>query len=438
MESRQPPELPRWPNHVMFVNTTACNLKCFMCFTNGPLSEKKPEFMPMPLFDRIMDEVGPHIESISLTNWGEPFADPRLPEILEKIARFPNAALIFQTNGTLLDPKHLALLKGLPNPVHFLISVDALDPVAYASIRPPGDLRMLLRNVRNLRQNAKEIGFKIEFIELNATLLVRNIAFAPKLVEFAASVGANGVRLLHLGAFHPDLKNESLYRIPVYTNNVLEICRILAAERGLVLNCVQPFAVTEEEIRLAIPEISVCDMTDSMVQISADGDVYLCCCLAYIGKLMDGICVADLWGGEEHERLRQGLWNGNPVGACKTCRNLESLTPYIYDSTKVGVDIQPSERCMDSNPDFELIGAFKWLDDIPEKVLRKSVLSGLVEAFEIASLYSLPKKAPLPQRLEAFLVRWARRQRFIMDNPRIVRVLSLIWETARRAIRRAH
>ena len=83
-----------------------------MCYTNGPLVEKNNNnAMPMSLISNIIEEVGPHVDSISLTNWGEPFCDPHLPEILAAVARFPQVTLIFQTNGTLLDSRHLAPLK---------------------------------------------------------------------------------------------------------------------------------------------------------------------------------------------------------------------------------------------------------------------------------------------------------------------------------------
>ena len=52
----------------------------------------------------------------------------------------------------------------------------------------------------------QELGFWIEFIELHATLSIRNIAFVPRVVGFVSEVGAKGCRLIHMGAIYPDLQ----------------------------------------------------------------------------------------------------------------------------------------------------------------------------------------------------------------------------------------
>ena len=64
--------------------------------------------------------------------------------------------------------------------------------------------------------------------------MLRNIAFAPRLVGFAAEVGATNVRLWHMGVCDPGLEYESLFRVPVFANRILERCRTYAEELGLV------------------------------------------------------------------------------------------------------------------------------------------------------------------------------------------------------------
>ena len=406
-----------------------------MCYAHGPLLTPAEGYMPQPLFCRIVDEVAPHAEIISFTNFGEPWCDPRLPERFAPLASHPGVTLMFQTNGTLLDRDRLELLRNQPNPIRFTVSIDSLDPVVYASVRPPAHLATVLRNVRNLKKIGRELNFKVVHLELNAVLMARTIAAAPALIELAAEVGADAVRLAHLSVVHPSLASESLYRIPVYTNRVLERCRSLATARGVTLTCPPPFAVTEEEARRARPTTMSCDLIDDMVQISPSGEVWPCCGnLPVIGRLDDGVSLNQIWGGLKHQHLRRALAAGQPVGPCRTCRYLERLAPYLCDSTLVGVNIPPEERCLDPDPDFEQLFPFKWLDDLPLERLRTALKAHLIE---------MTRTAPFPdtrrlwhQHLAAAVRRYADRHGLLAASSRTGKVLRRGWRKVQHTVSR--
>lgn len=381
MTSHPAAPLRPWPHTVNIVQSTACNLKCVMCYAHGPgVAEPAAGVMPQAVFERIVREVGPHVQAISLTNWGEPFLDPLLPERLAVLRDYPEVELQFQTNGTLLDPRHLSALRRQPNPIRFAVSVDAVDPALYASIRTPGQFPVLARNLRTLRRRAAELEFRITAFDLSATLMLRNIGNAPKLVAFAAEVGATGVRLWHMSSSHPSLRDESLFRVPVYANRVLERCRTLAESLGLVPDFAQPFAVTPDEMQQARPQEASCDLIERMIQISPQGEVWPCCGnLPPIGQAGTGTPIAEIWGAAEHQRLRRALAEGKPAGRCRGCRYLERLTPFLFDPAKLGFDIRPEERCLDPEPDLEGLGSLRWLDDMPERTLRAAVRLNLKE-----------------------------------------------------------
>jgi MoaA/NifB/PqqE/SkfB family radical SAM enzyme len=433
--SFQPVALRRWPRVVNLVHSSACNLRCTMCYAHGPLVTPATGEMPQPLFRRIVDEVAPHAEIISFTNFGEPWCDPRISERLAVLARHPGVALMFQTNGTLLDRDHLELLRDQPNPLRFTVSIDSLDPVVYASIRPPAELATVLRNVRNLKKIGRELNFEVAHLELNAVLMARTIALAPALIELAAAVGADAVRLAHVSAVHPSLGSESLYRFPVYTNRVLDRCRSLAAARGVMLACPPPFAVTEEEARRVRPNTTSCDLIDFMVQISPSGEVWPCCGnLPVIGRLDDGVSLDQVWGGLKHQQLRRALAAGKPIGACRTCRYLERLAPYLYDSALVGANIPPEGRCLDAEPDFEQLFPLQWLDDLPPERLRTALRTHLIE---------MTRTAPFPdagrlwhQELAAAGRRWADRHGLLAANSRTGAVLRRGWRKVQHTVRR--
>ncbi len=79
---------------------TKCNLKCPMC--RGVYSVLE-QFGPMPLefYEKILRRLPRSIESILLTQSGEPFLHPHIFEIIELTTRYGFRPIIF-TNGTLL------------------------------------------------------------------------------------------------------------------------------------------------------------------------------------------------------------------------------------------------------------------------------------------------------------------------------------------------
>jgi MoaA/NifB/PqqE/SkfB family radical SAM enzyme len=410
-----------------------------MCYAHGPFLTdvaKTSRTMTQPLFEQLVEEVGPHVEAISLTNFGEPFCDAKLPERLAVIRKFPKVVLILQTNGTLLDLEHLELLKGLPNRVWFSVSVDSLDPVVYASIRTPAKLATVVSNLRLLRHNARQIGFDIAFIELNATLMLRNLASAPQLIDFAVEVGANGVRLLHMTAVDPSLACDSVYRAPAYTNRVLARCREKALAAGLSLEAVNPFAITPEEKAMAKLGGRTCGMIDDMIQVAVTGEVWPCCGdLPLIGDIGKGERIAAIWGGNRHQRLRKAIWDGHPVEACQTCKYLERLAPFIDNASLAGM-LLPGEQCsLAPDPDFDTMGALRWLDEMPEAEVRSAVRSGLLDALRNAP--GRERIQPVEELVEILLVRVARKLRFVSEDSWLRRGLRRGWKRIRRRIERS-
>lgn len=115
--------------------TNRCNLACTMCpraESGRPLAD-----LEWGVFERLCDELaveGP-IRRVFLQKDGEPLLHPRLAEMVErlKVKRAANSVAII-TNGTLLTSRRFEALAaaGLDD---LIISLDAVDPTAYASLK---------------------------------------------------------------------------------------------------------------------------------------------------------------------------------------------------------------------------------------------------------------------------------------------------------------
>jgi len=78
--------------------TNVCNLKCSFC----PNTVRKPEYMKIETFDKILDQIKGYTKYIFLHVKGEPFMHPQLGEILE-LCDNKGFSVNITTNGTLIN-----------------------------------------------------------------------------------------------------------------------------------------------------------------------------------------------------------------------------------------------------------------------------------------------------------------------------------------------
>lgn len=93
-----------WKKCYVIPTEQACNAKCFFCITKQQQYGKR-DFLDseQPQFLRTLDFLYRHgINSFELTGGGEPFLNPQLQSIIEKIKCFiPDAYLKLYTNGSI-------------------------------------------------------------------------------------------------------------------------------------------------------------------------------------------------------------------------------------------------------------------------------------------------------------------------------------------------
>ncbi|MFL0267157.1 radical SAM/SPASM domain-containing protein [Candidatus Clostridium radicumherbarum] len=78
--------------------TNVCNLSCDFC----PVTKRKPEFMSLETFEKILIDIKPYSDFIYLHVKGEPLLHPKIDEFLE-ISEAYGFKVNLTTNGTLID-----------------------------------------------------------------------------------------------------------------------------------------------------------------------------------------------------------------------------------------------------------------------------------------------------------------------------------------------
>jgi Fe-coproporphyrin III synthase len=168
-----------------------CNLRCAHCYMDG--APERSDFLPLELVvSAIRESPDLGIGSIYLTG-GEPFLYKHYTEVLKVAATETNARIVVCTNATLISPERARLLRDARANVN--ISVDGAREFHDRFRGRPGAFERTQRGISRLTQ----LGVPVTLV---TTVTQETCYHLPSLVEWAASVGIESVRvqpLLKLG-----------------------------------------------------------------------------------------------------------------------------------------------------------------------------------------------------------------------------------------------
>src|SRR5215467_10568413 len=121
------------PTRITIESTSICNLRCVMC-PQAIDAVDRPRHMPEQILDSLAEACAV-VSSAQLHGIGEPLASPVFWRALESNAFHPDAQLTVNTNLTLLNDRHLALLVGARPKLWLNVSLDAASERTYRHIR---------------------------------------------------------------------------------------------------------------------------------------------------------------------------------------------------------------------------------------------------------------------------------------------------------------
>jgi len=174
------------PSTIMLEVTNHCNLRCMTCpreFEYGKEMDKGN--MDFALFQKMVDEAYPYIDSIGLTGMGEPLLYPHLGEALAYIKKKNKGILTnISTNAVLDDaPEVLNSVKEHLNTIQ--ISIDGIGDV-YNTIRRNADYDKFFRNVKRIHSLLRDSDTDLT---LNMVVVKENHHQMEHLIEMAAENG---------------------------------------------------------------------------------------------------------------------------------------------------------------------------------------------------------------------------------------------------------
>ncbi len=333
--------LPTWINTT---NSTVCNLRCDFC--NQAYGKGVDWRMEEPIYQKLVEELYPAVETVQLSAYGEPMMTPQIGEKLKDMERF-GVRLEMVTNATLMKGEalcaRLARIMGL-----LTVSIDGATARTFNAIRVGADFDEVVANVRRYNKYRMELPPERRApLHFNTIIMGRTIRELPNFLRLAKDLGGEHVTVMHLVLFEEGLRDDMLNKDVVskrLANDCLLKARSVAQELQLSVNFPPLFRIEgEEETPLHRKEPIRCWFLWQRMYIGPFGHV-IPCCLSGIhanGNVAESRrSFAQEWNNDLYREMRRRVHGKDPYGPCKTCY-LVNRSPDTGEFDKTHAETQP-------------------------------------------------------------------------------------------------
>jgi len=152
------------PKRVILEPSIKCNIRCNneTCnIANDPrIHLRREDFMPWPLFCKLMDEVAPQIDELWFYNYGEPFVHPKALDMLAYARRLnPKLFLGTSTNGIMLARPGMAeRIVGEKLLDRICFTIGGVDQASYERYHKSGSFDAAMQGMRGIVEEKKRLG----------------------------------------------------------------------------------------------------------------------------------------------------------------------------------------------------------------------------------------------------------------------------------------
>jgi radical SAM protein with 4Fe4S-binding SPASM domain len=297
------------PAIIQIEPTNICNLQCPLCPVGQKALGRPPRHMTFLEFCKIVDDIEDHAMLLVMWDWGEPFMNPELPEMI-RYATDKGIRTVVSTNAHFLKKEQLtrkALLSGLST---LIVAIDSIRPTTYQKYRKNGSLSQALDGLRKTVEIKKAIGSQTT-INLRMVVMRQNEREVARIEKLGKRMG---VDVFTAKTANPGYESDGLDATFVPRNPYY---RRLEYRSG-----------TWERI----PVREECRRLWFTANISSNGNV-IPCCDDYNGSMKAGNAFEDsfgeIWQGSAFASIRrQVLTDRNQLPHCSRCLINYKHTPH--------------------------------------------------------------------------------------------------------------
>lgn len=298
------------PRRIVLELTNSCNLRCVMCGRSA--ADFRPTRLDMSWF-RALEPLFDTVEEVTLMGWGEPTIHPNFEEMLKTLGRH-SARKYFCSNGMRLDSLHDTIFE---NEVDvFAVSVDGATPETNSAIRRGSDLVHINNSLIRIVNTKKLNNLSYPYINYVFCAMRRNLPELPKLIETAADVGLEEVKVVFLTAFSPELASETLFGHETEVQDVFGAAAERADELGISLKL--PYIYGTDPAGDALHRD--CFVTWRDFFLGSDG--YVRPCMSTADKFFrfdDKRPFTELWNAPEYRNYRENVNSSSMNEHCRSC-----------------------------------------------------------------------------------------------------------------------
>lgn len=188
-----------WPTHIQVEPTTLCNLQCAFCpVTTGM---KRPSGrMNFETFKKTIDEIGDYLFLIVLWDWGEPFLNPAIYDMI-KYAKKRDIKIVSSTNGHVFAKGgHAERLvdSGIDS---IIFATDGISQKTYEQYRAPGKLKTVIAGIERVVAAKHTLNSTTPLIHFRFVAMRHNEHEIPMLKKFAQSLGVDALSIKTLNPY---------------------------------------------------------------------------------------------------------------------------------------------------------------------------------------------------------------------------------------------
>jgi len=333
------------PRRMELTLTNKCNLRCEICGSQKTLDKTKTprSHMPFSMFQQIAETVFPFLTEVELNSRGDPLLYPQIEEVLDTLVQHKCAYRI-QHNGTLLTDSIIERLANNHGMVS--LSIDAVGPL-FDQVRRHGIWEKAepgLKKLAAVRDKTRV------YLMLYPTVTQRTVNHLFDIILWAHEHKIDCV------VFHdfdliddstetkPD-KNEKERQFEKIANflskenaalKVYDDSRLIYSHPSIKIQPDMPSPLKEkygirsfnyplDADHIKADKANLCPVPWQSFGVDIEGQINVCCrTQSYpFGSATSVESFADVWFGENFEKLRHSLMRGSdshlPLPPCESC-----------------------------------------------------------------------------------------------------------------------
>lgn len=171
-----------------------CNLKCPLCPGGNGRQGMKKQLLSFSKYKRFLEPLNDYLYQVFLYNWGEPFLNPEIFDMIEHNRR-KNIGTNISTN---LSVKRNSLVNDIiDSGLEYLsVSLDGAVASTYGKYRVNGDFDLVLENLKALIATKRALKKRHPIIEWQYIVMRHNEGEAAEAAEMAKKIGVDLIRFI--------------------------------------------------------------------------------------------------------------------------------------------------------------------------------------------------------------------------------------------------